>query len=88
MITRIALAVFGVVFVSSLTMPSAPGGLVFIYLILCAATLVAAIAGKKKTKIIAIALLLFSIILTVHEYRAGQGGGFRERANKVKMNSP
>jgi len=86
MISRISLIIFAVVFVASLFMPSAPGGLFPIYVILCITSLVATITSTKKIKLLAVALLILSLGLTMVEYQNGNKNSFKERAKQLHLN--
>ena len=86
MITRISLSIFAVVFVASGFMPSAPGGLFLVYVVLCTTSLVATITSTKKMKSLAVALFIFSVGLTVVEYQNGNKTSFKERAKQLHLN--
>jgi cbb3-type cytochrome oxidase subunit 3 len=86
MILTIAFLIFAVVFVASLFMPSGAGGLIPIYIILCITTLVASITITKKTRLLAVVLLIFSVGLTMFEYQNGSKNSYRERAKQTQLN--
>ncbi len=86
-IAKIALGIFSIAFLATLPMPSVPGGLVFIYGILSLSALIACLTGGPgKIRLLAVALLALSLILTVREYRTGRQY-FRERA-KQQLHQP